>query len=81
MSVIPGRPPVHTHALFPLLGRMKDRCLCAGSSWQLVAGLLMSLGGSSDGIQSGFITEQEGPAAAARSPYCTFGGRYCTCPL
>lgn len=58
----PGRPSTHTHALFPLVGAggMKDRCLCAGSSWQLVAGLLMSLGGSSDGIQSGFIAEQEG---------------------
>lgn len=63
-------------------GGMKDRCLCAGSSWQLAAGLLMSLGGSSDGIQSGFITEQEGAAAArAQSPYCTYGERYCTRPL
>lgn len=39
---------------------MKDRCLCARSSWQLAAGLLMSLGGSGDGRQSGFITKTGG---------------------
>lgn len=43
-------------------------------SWQPLAGLLMSLGGSSDRTGSSFIAEQEGHAAILRAPnplFCT----------